>query len=38
MVLEFRLERQPVGVATPVPIKTVEIKLQRPFGNDFDDF
>ena len=36
--LELRLERQLDGVATPVPIKTVEIKLQRPFGNDFDDF
>ena len=36
--LELRLERQLDGVATPVPYKTVEIKLQRPFGNDFDDF
>jgi hypothetical protein len=25
-------------VATPVPYKTVELKLQRPFGSDFDDF
>jgi hypothetical protein len=38
VVLELRLERQLDGVATPVPYKTVEIKLQRPFGNDFDDF
>jgi hypothetical protein len=36
--LELRLERQIDGVATPVPYKTVEIKLQRPFGSDFDDF
>jgi hypothetical protein len=38
VVLELRLERQLDGVATQVPIKTVEIKLQQPFGNDFDDF
>jgi hypothetical protein len=25
-------------VATPVPHKTVEVKLQRPFGSDFVDF
>jgi uncharacterized protein (TIGR02687 family) len=37
-VLELRLERQLEGVATPVPYKTVELKLQRPFGSDFDDF
>ena len=37
-ILELRLERQLDGVATPVPYKTVEIKLQRPFGSDFDDF
>ena len=37
-LLELRLERQLEGVATPVPYKTVEIKLQRPFGSDFDDF
>jgi uncharacterized protein (TIGR02687 family) len=36
--LELRLERQLDGVATPVPYKTVELKLQRPFGSDFDDF
>ncbi len=22
----------------PQPYKTVELKLQRPFGSDFDDF
>jgi hypothetical protein len=38
VLLELRLERQLDGVATPVTYKTVEIKLQRPFGNDFDDF
>jgi uncharacterized protein (TIGR02687 family) len=37
-ILELRLERQLDGVATPVPYKTVELKLQRPFGSDFDDF
>ena len=37
-VLELRLEQQLEGVATPVPYKTVEMKLQRPFGSDFDDF
>jgi uncharacterized protein (TIGR02687 family) len=37
-VLELRLEQQLEGVATPVPYKTVELKLQRPFGSDFDDF
>jgi uncharacterized protein (TIGR02687 family) len=36
--LELRLERQLEGVSTPVPYKTVELKLQRPFGSDFDDF
>ena len=36
--LELRLERQLEGVATPVPYKTMELKLQRPFGSDFDDF
>ncbi len=36
--LELRLERQLDGIATPVPYKTVELKLQRPFGSDFDDF
>jgi len=33
-VQELRLE----GVATPVPYKTVELKLQRAFCGDFDDF
>jgi hypothetical protein len=28
--LELRLERQLDGVATPVPYKTVELKLHRP--------
>jgi uncharacterized protein (TIGR02687 family) len=37
-ILELRLERQLDGVAKPVPYKTVELKLQRPFGSDFDDF
>jgi uncharacterized protein (TIGR02687 family) len=37
-ILELRLEQQLEGVATPVPYKTVEVKLQRPFGSDFDDF
>ncbi len=37
-LLELRLEQQLDGVATPVPYKTVELKLQRPFGNDFEDF
>ena len=36
--LELRLERQLDGVATPVPFKIVELKLQRPLGSDFDDF
>lgn len=25
------------GVATPVPYKTVELKLQRPFDSNFED-
>jgi hypothetical protein len=37
-MLELRLEQQLEGVAMPVPYKTVELKLQRPFGNDFDAF
>jgi hypothetical protein len=37
-LLELRLEQQLDGVATPIPYKTVELKLQRPFGNDFEDF
>ena len=37
-LLELRLEQQLEGVATPIPFKTVELKLQRPFGNDFDEF
>jgi hypothetical protein len=36
--LELRLERQLDGVATPVPYKIVELKLQRPLCSDFDDF
>ncbi len=36
--LELRLEQLLEGVATPVPYKTVDLKLQRPFGSDFDDF
>ena len=36
--VELRLERLVEGVATPVPYKTVELKLQRPFGSDFEDF
>ena len=32
------LERQLDGVATPVPFKIVELKLQPPLGSDFDDF
>jgi len=35
---EFRLEQLLEGVTTPVPYNTVELKLQRPFGSDFDDF
>jgi len=37
-LLELRLEQLLEGVATPVPYKSVELKLQRPFGSDFDDF
>jgi uncharacterized protein (TIGR02687 family) len=36
--LELRLEQLLEGVSTPIPYKTVELKLQRPFGSDFDDF
>ena len=36
--LELRLERLLEGVSTPVSYKTVELKLQRHFGSDFDDF
>jgi hypothetical protein len=36
--VELRLEQLLEGVATPVRYKTVELKLQRPFGSDFDDF
>lgn len=36
--VELRVEQLLEGVATPVPYKTVELKLQRPFGSDFDDF
>jgi hypothetical protein len=37
-ILELRIEQLLEGVATPVPYKTVELKLQRSFGSDFDDF
>jgi uncharacterized protein (TIGR02687 family) len=37
-LVELRLEQLLEGVATPVRYKTVELKLQRPFGSDFDDF
>ena len=37
-LLELRLEEILEGVATPNIYKTVELKLQRPFGNDFEDF
>ncbi|MCX5947011.1 MAG: BREX-1 system phosphatase PglZ type A [Cyanobacteria bacterium] len=37
-LLELRFELLLEGVATTVPYKTVELKLQRPFGSDFDDF
>ena len=37
-LLELRLERLLEGVSTPIPFKTVELRLQRPFGSDFDDF
>jgi len=37
-LLELRLEEILEGVATPNTYKTVELKLQRPFGNDFEDF
>jgi uncharacterized protein (TIGR02687 family) len=37
-LLELRLEQLLEGVAMPVPYKTVELKLQRPLGSDFDDF
>jgi uncharacterized protein (TIGR02687 family) len=38
--IELRFERWVAGVNDPVPdpSKTVELKLQRAFGNDFDDF
>ena len=37
-LVELRLEQLLEGVATPVRYKTVELKLQRPFGSDFDGF
>ena len=37
-LLELRFEQLLEGVATTVRYKTVELKLQRPFGSDFDDF
>ncbi len=38
--IELRFERWVAGVNDPVPdpSKTVELKLQRAFGSDFDDF
>ncbi len=36
--LELRLEQLLEGVSQPQAYKTVELKLQRPFGSDFDDF
>jgi uncharacterized protein (TIGR02687 family) len=36
--LELRLEQLLEGVNQPQAYKTVELKLQRPFGSDFDDF
>ena len=36
--LELRLEQLLDGVSQPQAYKTVELKLQRPFGSDFDDF
>lgn len=39
-MLELRFERWVAGVNDPVPdpSKTIELKLQRAFGRDFDDF
>ena len=37
-LLELRLEEILEGVATPNTYKSVELKLQRPFGSDFEDF
>jgi len=37
-LLELRLEEILVNVSTPITYKTVDLKLQQPFGNDFDDF
>jgi hypothetical protein len=38
--VELRVQRWVEGVNDPVldPGKTVTLKLQRPFGRDFDDF
>lgn len=36
--LELRLEQLLDGVSQPQAYKTVDLKLQRPFGSDFDDF
>ena len=36
--MELRLEKLLEGVTTPIPYKTVELKLKGPFGCDFDDF
>jgi len=38
LLVELRLEQLLEGVATPVPYKAGELKLQRPFGSDFDGF
>ena len=37
-LLELRLEQMLDGVDKPQPYKSVELKLQRSFGSDFDDF
>jgi uncharacterized protein (TIGR02687 family) len=36
--VELRVEQILERVATPIPYKTVELKLQRPLSSDFDDF
>ena len=37
-LLELRLEQMLDGVDKPQPYKSFELKLQRSFGSDFDDF
>ena len=37
-LLELRVEKLLEGVSTPLPYKTKDVKLLRPFGSDFDDF